>query len=277
MTAGSLAAGFVASGGALLVVAGLGKAYANARGHDDGGAVRRVLRLRRGQWRVLAVAVAAIECCAGAAVCVCAVAGVGAGTSTGIGTGIGTGPGLGLACAAMAALGAVFCALLAYVRVRRVPGGCGCLGWGTARPVTARAVVRAGMLACAGLLGLLMPSFPPNDSAYLSFYPGLVIGGAAFTVASTGIRPRTPRCHRPVWRPRAVAEAALADSGVFRSVAAAAGPFARAAYRRDGCADEFLFEPATGTGSRVVFRVSHGGNGLAVQARVLTNGSPVTS
>ncbi|MGH3168567.1 MAG: hypothetical protein ACRDN0_22130, partial [Trebonia sp.] len=137
----------------------------------------------------------------------------------------------------------------------------------------------AGLLAAAGLLGLLMPSFPPNDSAYLSFYPGLVIGGAAFTAASTGIRLRTPRCHRPLWRPRAVTEAALADSGVFRSVAAAAGPFARAAYRRDGCADEFLFEPATETGNRVVFRVSHGGGGsaLAVRARVLTNGSPVAS
>ncbi|MGH3171732.1 MAG: hypothetical protein ACRDN0_38465, partial [Trebonia sp.] len=143
MTAGPLAAGFVTSGGVLLVVAGLGKVYASARRRDDGDAVRRVLRLGRGQWRVLAGAVAVIECCVGVAVCAGTGAGTGAGTDPVLADSVLADPVLGdpvPACAAMAALGAVFCALLAYARVRRVPGGCGCLGWGPGRPLTARPV-----------------------------------------------------------------------------------------------------------------------------------------
>jgi hypothetical protein len=256
VTAGSLAAGLVGSCGVLLVVAGAGKASAVARHRDGAEAIRRVLRLRRGQWRLLAVAAAAAECCAGAGACASLAAGADPVP----------------ACAAMAALGIAFCALLAWARLRRVPGGCGCLGWGPAPAVTARGIARAGMLACAGLLGLVMSPFPPNVLASSSFFPGLLAGGAVLALVSPELRPRTPRCRRPLWRPRAAAAAALAGSGVYRAMAEAAGPFTGMSHRRDGCADEFVFEPA-GAGSRVLFRVSHGGNGLSVHARVLTGGA----
>jgi hypothetical protein len=49
---------------------------------------------------------------------------------------------------------------------------------------------------------------------------------------------------------------------------AAAGPFAAAAYQRNGCVDEYWFIPAGDAGRSVVFRVSHRSRQepLAVQA-----------
>lgn len=268
MIADSLTVGCVTSCGLLLVVAGAGKAYASARRRDGGDAIRRALHVRRAHWRLVSVVAAAVECCVGAAVCA------------------GTEP--VLACAAMAALGAVFCGLLGYVRLRRVPGGCGCLGRSADRqPVTARSVVRAGLLAAAGLIGTLNPQIFHNGQWRLPFYPGLLFGLAVLAILSTGLSTghgtgpvlRTPSCRRPLWRARAVTAAALADSGVFQSMTAALGPFGAATHRRDGCADEFLFPLVAGAGQAVLFRVLHGGagNGLTVQARVLTDEVPVAS
>lgn len=252
MTA-AFSCGFIASCGAFLAVAGAGKGYASVRGRDGGDAVRRALHLRRGQWRVLAAVAAVAECCAGGAVC----------------AGIRPAP----ASAVLGMLGVVFCIVLGYARFRRVPGGCGCLGWAAGdHAVGPRAISRAGLLAGAGLLGALIPPFPPGDLSQPWFYAGLTLGAGALTALSTGTRLRTWGCRRPLWRPRAATAAALADSGVFQAVAAAAGPFAKAAYRRDGCVDEFVFEPESGAGSRVVFRVSRGGgHGFSVQARILAD------
>ena len=242
--------GCVTSCGVLLVVAGAGKAYAGARGRGGGDAIRRALRVRRGRWPAVSFAAGAVECCVGAAVC----------------AGLRPVP----ASAALAVLGAVFCALLGYVRLRRVPGGCGCLGWGAGnREATPRSIARAGLLACAGLSGALNPAHPPNDLSRLPFYPGLVAGGVVLALLSTGTRLRTPACGRSLWRPRATGAAALADSGVFQAMAAAAGPFGEAVYRRNGCTDEFWYATADGAGRGVLFRVS--GGGRAVQATKLTD------
>src|SRR5580698_3003766 len=101
--------GCVVSCGALLVLAGLGKAYRGVRRMDGSAAIWRALRIPRRLVPHAELAIGAVECLTGAAVCA-RIYPVAAG-------------------AAMALLGAVFCALLGYVRANRVPGGCGCLGW----------------------------------------------------------------------------------------------------------------------------------------------------
>src|SRR3984957_15946420 len=104
-----LLAGWVVSCGAVLVVAGLSKVYRGVRGIDSGTAVRRVLRMPRRRWARASVGVCALGCLAGGLVC--------AGVSP------------VLAGAAVAALGIAFCVLLGYIRIKRVPGDCGCIGW----------------------------------------------------------------------------------------------------------------------------------------------------
>ncbi|HSZ42662.1 MAG TPA: hypothetical protein VK817_22095 [Trebonia sp.] len=278
MIADSLAAGWITSCGLLLVVAGAGKAYASARRRQGGDAIRRVLRLRRARWRAVSAAAAVAECCVGAAVCA-SPGPLRAYAASSYAVSSYTVP----ACAAMAALGAMFCALLAYARLRRVQGGCGCLGWGGDRQaVTARSVVRAGLLACAGLLGAVSPAIFHHELRPLPFAAALVAGLAIIAALSTGriagLGPRSPACRRPLWRARAVTAAALADSGVFQAMAAAAGPFGPESHRRDGCVDEFVFPRVGGLGQGVLFRVTHTGRrGIAVHATVITGDVAATS
>jgi hypothetical protein len=108
---------------------------------------------------------------------------------------------------------------------------------------------------------------------------GLAILAALSTGRLTGLGLRSPACRRPLWRARAVTAAALADSGVFQAMTAAAGPFGAGTHRRDGCADEFLFPVADGPGQVVQFRVTYtaGGRGVAVHATVITGARAVTS
>jgi hypothetical protein len=262
-----LAAGWVTSCGLLLMVAGVGKVRASARRRHGGDAIRRVLRLRRARWRAVSAAAGVAECCVGAAVCAAPAV-----RASGV-----------PACAALAALGAAFCALLAYARRRRVPGGCGCLGWGADRQaVTTRSVVRAGLLAGAGLLGAINPGIFHHVPSAPPFAAGLVSGAAILAALSTGritaLGPRSRVCRRPLWRARAVTAAALASHGVFQAMTEAAGPFGAEIHRRDGCADEFLFPAADGPGRAVLFRVTHtGGRGIAVHATVITGAHAVTS
>ena len=98
--------------GAVLVVAGAGKLYRGIRALDDMTAIRRALRMPRRPWRLTGLAAGGVECVTGVLVC------------------SGAYPVLGGA--GMAALGAVFCILLAYVLVKQIPGGCGCIRWRTA-------------------------------------------------------------------------------------------------------------------------------------------------
>ncbi len=65
----SIAAGYVASCGAVLVVAGASKLYRSARGVDGATAIRRALRMPRHQWRRAELAVGATEFAMGMFVC----------------------------------------------------------------------------------------------------------------------------------------------------------------------------------------------------------------
>jgi hypothetical protein len=247
--------GCVVSCGALLVLAGLSKVYRGARRMDDSAAIWRVLRIRRRLIPYGELAAGGVECLTGAAVC----------------TRIYPAP----AGAAMALLGAVFCALLGYVRASRVPGGCGCLGWrkraeAAASAVTWRAIARAVTLSVAGIASAVAGG---GTTAFhrAGFYAGLLTGGVVLALLSTRATARTPRCHRPLWRPARASMRALTRHEVFAAMASAAGPFGSGvSYRKAGCADEFRFPAAGGDGERaVVFRVSYAAAGvLTVHASV---------
>ena len=109
---GSVISGCAVACGAVLALAGAGKLYRGIRGLDGMTAISRALRVPRRQWRLFGLIAGGTECVVGAVVC------------------SGAYPVLGGA--SLAALGAMFCALLAYVLARHVPGGCGCISWRTA-------------------------------------------------------------------------------------------------------------------------------------------------
>ena len=241
-----LLAGFEVSCGAVLMLAGLSKLYRGARRIDGGTAIRRALRMPRRRWRRVEMAVGGLECLTGTLVCarVHPVAG-----------GV-----------AMAALGAVFCALLGYAKVKRVSGGCGCMSWRktaatAAGTVTWRAMVRGGMLLGAGVAVAVAVAGTTTSGAFHRawFYAGVLAGSLVFVLLSERLVARTPVCHRRLWRPARAALQALAAHETFAAMAASAGPFGpMAGYRRDGCTEVFWLTPAAPGATRaVVFRVSH--------------------
>jgi hypothetical protein len=121
--------------------AGASKLYRSARALEEMTAIRRALRMPRRQWRLFGLAAGGVECVTGLLVC----------------SGAYPVPGG----AGLAGLGAVFCVLLAYVLVKRIPGGCGCIRWRTApetaaEAVTWRAMARGGTLLGAGIAYLLV-------------------------------------------------------------------------------------------------------------------------
>jgi uncharacterized membrane protein HdeD (DUF308 family) len=260
-----LLAGCSASCAALLVVAGTSKIYRGARGAGGDTAVRRALRVPLRRWRRAEPAIGVLECAAGAAVGIYPVAGA----------------------VAMAVLGAAFCALLGYVRVKRVPGGCGCVEWRTptAQRVSWPEIVRSAMLFGVGLAAAVLR---PGEAAAVSrawFGAGLLAGGAALTLLSLRGPLRTPVCHRPIWRPARATLRALTGHAVFTAMADAAGPFGIVTrYRRTGCTEEFWFaaaQPASdvpGDARAVVFRVRHTSPGgpLAVQASLQAMTTTIT-
>jgi hypothetical protein len=251
--------GCVVSCGALLVLAGLGKAYRGVRRMDGSAAIWRALRIPRRLVPHAELATGAVECLTGAAVCA-RIYPVAAG-------------------AAMALLGAVFCALLGYVRANRVPGGCGCLGWRKQADaaVTWRAVLRAATLLAAGIAAA---SGQTTTSYRGWFYAGLLTGGVFLLLLSTQTTVRTPTCHRPLWRPAHASLRTLTRHEMFAAMASAAGPFGSdVTYRKTGCADEFWFPAAGGDGeSAVVFRVSYAepDGSLTVHASVRATAVPPT-
>ncbi|MGH3155920.1 MAG: MauE/DoxX family redox-associated membrane protein [Streptosporangiaceae bacterium] len=243
-----LLAGYVASSGAVLVLAGLSKLYRGVRGIDGGTAIRRALRMPRRRWRRAEMAVGGLECLTGTAVCagVYPVAGG----------------------AAMAALGAVFCVLLGYARIKRVPGGCGCMNWRkatAAAAVTWRAIARGGLLLGAGVAAAIAGTTRASGIHHAWFDAGILAGSLIFVLLSTRLVARTPVCHRRLWRPARATLRVLAAHETFAAMAASAGPFGSVAgYRRDGCTEEFWLTPATGSGGTepggtgaVMFRVSY--------------------
>jgi len=263
---GSVISGCAVSCGAVLVVAGASKLYRGVRGLEDVTAIRRALRMPRREWRLLALAAGGVECLTGLLAC------------------SGAYPVLGGA--ALAALGATFCALLAYVLVKQVPGGCGCIRWRTA-PATAaetltwRATARSGLLLGTGVAYLAVSAGTAAAPRQLWFAGGVAAGGTALALLSLPAPVRTPVCRRPLWRQTRTTLRALAGHETFAAMAASAGPFQPVArHRRTGCTDEFWFTALTGQGGQaVVFRVHQAAAGarLAVHASLRDARTPGTS
>jgi hypothetical protein len=238
----SIISGCAVSCGTVLVVAGAIKLYRAVRGLDDMTAVRRALRMPRRQWRLFGLAAGAAECATGAVVC------------------SGAYPVLGAA--SLATLGAVFCALLTYILVKQVPGGCGCIRWRTAaetadEALTWRTMARGGMLLGVGIAHIMVSADAANAPRPYWFGGGVAAGMAVLVLLSTPRPVLTPVCHRPLWRETRTTLRALASHEMFEAMADSAGPFGPVAwYRRTGCTDEFWFTTLTGQGGQaVVFQV----------------------
>jgi hypothetical protein len=238
----SIISGCAVSCGAVLVVAGAGKLYRGVRGFDDMTAIRRALQMPRRQWRLFGLTAGGAECVMGAVVC------------------SGAYPLLGGA--GLATFGAVFCVLLAYVFVKQVPGGCGCIRWRTAtetatEALTWRAMARSGMLLGVGLACMAVSADAVKAPRQYWFGCGVVAGVTVLVLLSMPRPVRTPVCRRPLWRGTRTTLRALASHEMFAAMADSAGPFGPMAwYRRTGCTDEFWFTTLTGQGSQaVVFRV----------------------
>ena len=211
-------------------------------------AIGRVLRMPRRQWRLFGLATGGTECMVGAVLCG------------------GAYPVLGGAC--LAALGTVFCALLAYVLVKQVPGGCGCIRWRTATETTAeaptwRAMARSGMLFGVGIAYSVVSIGAANAPRQYWFGGGVVAGITVLVVLSMPRPVRTPVCHRPLRRKMRTTLRALASHEIFAAMTGSVGPFGPVArYGRTGCTDEFWFTVPAGQGSQaVVFQVNWAAHG----------------
>jgi hypothetical protein len=207
--------------------------------------------------------------------------------------------------AALATLGAAFCVVLGYARVRRVPGDCGCIRWrssgrragqrvswlelarsavllgvgvsgavllpGGAGPVGAGAVRIGAVRIGAIRIGAVGVSAVGIGRAW--FDGGLLLAAAVLALLSLNppLRtPVTPACHRPLWRPSRATLRALTAHPIFAAMAESAGPFGPVArHHRRGCTEEFWFLAGGPDASRaVVFRVRYAAadGTLAVQA-----------
>ena len=262
----SIVAGWVVSCGVVLVVAGASKLYRGARDLDGGTAVRRLLRMPRHQWRRAELAVGGLECATGILVC------------------SGANPALGGI--AMAALASVFCVLLGYMRVKRIAGDCGCIGWRAApettqQATTWRATARSAMLLGAGIAAATGAADVTGAPGRAWFAAGILAGGTVLTLLSVRMPVLTPVCRRPLWRGTRATLNTLAGHEIFAAMAASAGPFEPVAWhRRTGCTDEFWFPAAAGPGGQVVvFRASRTAPGgrLAVHASRQDGRAPGTT
>jgi hypothetical protein len=261
----SIISGCAVSCGAVLVVAGASKLYRAVRGLDDTTAIRRALRMPRRQWRLFGLTAGAAECVAGAVVCSGAYPVAGA--------------------ASLATFGVVFCALLGYLLVKQVPGGCGCIRWRTAtdtadEALTWRALARGGMLLGVGIAYIMVSAGTATAPRGYWFGGGFAAGAAVLVLLSVPRPVRTPVCHRPLWRKTRTTLRALASHEMFATMADAAGPFGPVAwYRRSGCTDEFWFAAPPGQrGQAVVFQVyrpAHGAR-LAVHTSLRDPRAPGT-
>jgi hypothetical protein len=245
---GSVISGCAVSCGAVLAVAGASKLYRSMRGLDDMTAIRRALRMPRRQWRLFGLAAGGTECVTGAVVC------------------SGAYPVLGAA--SLTAVGAVFCALLGYVLIKQVPGGCGCIRWRTGTETapeapTWRAMARSGMLLGVGVAYTVVSVGAANAPGQYWFGGGVAAGITVLVLLSMPKPVRTPVCRRPLWRTTRTTLRALASHEIFAAMADSAGPFGpEARYRRTGCTDEFWFTVPTGQGSQaVVFQVNRAAPG----------------
>ena len=239
------AAGCAESCGALLALAGASKLYRGARGVAGSSAIRRALRMTRRRWRRVEMAIGGLECAVGLVVCA-RLAPLPGGV-------------------AMAVLGAGFCAMLGYARVKRVPGGCGCIQWRSAPAASATAVswpeiARGAVLSVAGAAEAAAAAYQPGAVNRGWFGAGVIAAASVLVLLSVSWPPRTPVCGRPLWLPARATLRTLTRHAVFAAMAESAGPFGPVAgHSRDGCADEFWFPVVAEDGEdrSVIFQVQH--------------------
>jgi hypothetical protein len=229
-------------------------------------AIRRAVPMPRRQWRQFGLAAGSAETVTGVMVC--------------------SGAYPVLAGASLAALGAVFCAVLAYLLVKQVPGDCGCISWRTATAASAesltwRPIARAGMLLGVGVAYLVISADAANVPRQYWFGGGAVAGAAVLVLLSVPGPARFLACRGPLRRRPRTTLRALAGHETFTAMASSAGPFGPVAWhRRSGCTDEFWFTaPAGRSGEAVVFRVYQAAPGArpAVHASLQNPGPPGTS
>ena len=205
----SIVTGWVVSCGVVLVVAGASKLYRGARGVDGATAMSRALRMSRRRWRRAELTVGAAELAVGVLVC------------------SGASPMLGGA--GLASFGALFCVLLGYVRVKRIPGDCGCIRWRPApetapEPATWPPIVRGGMLLCAGIIDVIV-SADAARAPYLAWFGGgLLAGGTVLVLLSMRMPVRTPICRRPLRRRMRATLRVLAGHEMFAAMTAFGRP-----------------------------------------------------
>ena len=161
------------------------------------------------QWRLSSLTAGGMECVVGAAVC------------------RGEYPVLGGA--RLAAPGAMFCALLAYVLVKQVPGGRGCIRWRAATETAAeaptwRAMARSGMLLGVGVAYTVVSIGARNAPRQYWFGAGVVAGTTVLVLLSMPKLVRTPVCRRPLWRKTRTTLRALASHESFAAMADSTGP-----------------------------------------------------
>jgi hypothetical protein len=183
----------------------------------------------------------------------------------------------------MAVLGAGFCVVLAYARVKRLPGGCGCIQWRAAPKAAAwavswREIARAAVLTGAGVSEAISPAYRTGAVHPAWFAAGIVAGAAVLVALSVPGLARTPVCHRRLWLPARATLRALTTHAVFAAMAESAGPLGPVVRQgRAGCTDEFWFPVTTEAGGDrfVVFQVRHQGprENLAVKASVRNIGA----
>jgi hypothetical protein len=248
--------GVIESVGALLVVAGTGKAYLTLLGVRQESAIRQAFRISPHRWRIVQLSAGLAECATGLLVCSRILPAAGG--------------------AAMAGLGLVFVGSLIHARQAGASGGCGCIGWkrrATSETIRLREIARAVWIVIAGVLCAVVqaPASPPFGQPLL--YAGFAAGCLILVLLSVSVdaAPSRLRCG---WRRRRNARstlATLAGHPVYEAMAESVGPFASEfGYRGAGCTEEYWFAGSRGpTSARQVtaFRVTHlPGRELAVQA-----------
>ena len=260
---GSAIAGCAASCGVVLIVAGASKLYRGIRGFDDMTAIRRALRMPQRRWRLFGLIAGGVECVAGAVVC--------------------SGAYPVLSGVSLAALGAVFCAVLAYVVFAHVPGSCGCIRWRAvtetgAEALTWRAIARSGIMFGVGVAYTVVSVRAAHAPRQYWFGPGFVAGTAVLVLLSMPVPVRTPVCRRPLWRKTRTTLRALAHHKSFAAMADSAGPFGPIAwYRRTGCTDEFWFTVPPGQGNLVVvFQVNRAAPGARLAVHMSLRDVPAS-
>lgn len=222
--------GVVAGCGALLVLAGTAKLRDAVRGSGQDTAVQKVLRLAAVRWRIFQVLAGAVECAVGLSVC--------------------TGLDAAVSDTLMACLGAVFVALLVWIRRAHVSEDCGCLGRRASRDaaagVTPEAMIRAGFVAAAGAVGAASRAAAPFTLRPAAQVLAWAVALTTFAVlAAADLKLRTRRCRRALLFPVRKTLAEVTGHGVYLAMAQSLGTSGdRVAYRRAGCVDEFWFPSA---------------------------------